>query len=818
MDQLEARLQKAALLHDIGKVYQRSGLGQGTHSEAGVAFLKPYYENDDSLALRSVKYHHADMAKRLTEDNDLAYIVYEADNIAAGTDRREVQDSESSGFDRQASLESVFNVFGASEGSEKTAYYLRGLMKDKDMLYPQPKTDIQSPASMYKEIIEDLKHNFERRKPDDMEVNEMLQILEATLSYIPSSTATNQPADISLYEHVKLTAAFAAAMYRRFKAEGIEDYQSYCFGEKNEECREKAMYLLVSGDISGIQKFIYTIPSKGALKNLRGRSFYLEILTEHVVDELLIMTGLSRANLLYTGGGHFYLLMPNTEEVVSQLQQFENLLNEWFLKHFGNRLYIALGWSEFSANEIMSKGTGIGSVYRRVGKILSERKLRRYSKEQLADMFDWGSELNSVGDGMRECSVCHTSANSDLLRPYVLGDDGALACDTCNALAQLGQDVLNKEVFIVTSAAEGGIELPGFGEKRYLKAVTPAEAEQRDDLVRVYVKNKVWTGEKMATRLWVGDYSVRKDDGSGCLEFSELAELSGGGKEKAGIERIGVLRADVDNLGAAFVAGISREFATVTRTAVLSHQLSVFFKRYINELCEGNVNGINEKEYSQFSLFSREKDKKRDVHIVYSGGDDMFIVGAWDDLIELAVDIRRAFRRFTNDKLTFSAGIGLFKSAFPVSQMARIAGELESYSKKNTAKNSITLFGASADDGPYSNPIAYKWDVFTDKVCGQKLGFLQRCFYFDEKQTEENKLFIGKGGLYRIMQLMAECEAKHINIARIAYTLGRMEPKDRKKMPAYNEIRESIYKWSLNESDRSELITAIQLLVYSLRV
>ena len=73
MDQLEARLQKAALLHDIGKVYQRSGLGQGTHSEAGVAFLKPYYENDDSLALRSVKYHHADMAKRLTEDNDLAY-------------------------------------------------------------------------------------------------------------------------------------------------------------------------------------------------------------------------------------------------------------------------------------------------------------------------------------------------------------------------------------------------------------------------------------------------------------------------------------------------------------------------------------------------------------------------------------------------------------------------------------------------------------------------------------------------------------------------------------------------------------------------
>ncbi|EHM37602.1 hypothetical protein [Anaeroglobus geminatus] len=67
------------------------------------------------------------------------------------------------------------------------------------------------------------------------------------------------------------------------------------------------------------------------------------------------------------------------------------------------------------------------------------------------------------------------------------------------------------------------------------------------------------------------------------------------------------------------------------------------------------------------------------------------------------------------------------------------------------------------------------------------------------------------------MQLMADCEAKCINIARIAYTLGRMEPKDHRKMTAYKEVRENIYKWSLNESDRSALITAIQLLVYSLR-
>ena len=59
-------------------------------------------------------------------------------------------------------------------------------------------------------------------------------------------------------------------------------------------------------DISGIQDFIYTINNKGALKGLRARSFYLEIMMEHLIDELLEKVELSRANLIYSGGGHAY--------------------------------------------------------------------------------------------------------------------------------------------------------------------------------------------------------------------------------------------------------------------------------------------------------------------------------------------------------------------------------------------------------------------------------------------------------------------------------------------------------------------------------
>lgn len=47
---------------------------------------------------------------------------------------------------------------------------------------------------------------------------------------------------------------------------------------------------------------------------LRGRSFYLDIALENIVDELLEELHLSRANLIYCSGGHFYILADNTKE------------------------------------------------------------------------------------------------------------------------------------------------------------------------------------------------------------------------------------------------------------------------------------------------------------------------------------------------------------------------------------------------------------------------------------------------------------------------------------------------------------------------
>jgi CRISPR-associated protein Csm1 len=56
--------------------------------------------------------------------------------------------------------------------------------------------------------------------------------------------------------------------------------------EPNPLDSEVEVALLVGGDITGIQRFIYTISSKGAAKSLRGCSAYLNLLCDAIAEWL----------------------------------------------------------------------------------------------------------------------------------------------------------------------------------------------------------------------------------------------------------------------------------------------------------------------------------------------------------------------------------------------------------------------------------------------------------------------------------------------------------------------------------------------------
>lgn len=781
---------KGALLHDIGKVCYRAMKKRINHSKLGGDFLEQYLKLNEETErlLNCVRYHHKDyLQKAKLDKNDLAYIVYEADNIASGMDRRE-NEGEEKGFDPKLNLDSIFSVF----------------YSDKEIQV----------ANKYPLIYKDI---------SQISINQLLQILEEGFSYVPSSTNRAEVCDISLYVHSKITSAVASCMKLYFDEQQIQDYKKYCFNSGNKIFRNEKIYLLVSGDISGIQDFIYTIPSKGALKTLRGRSLYIDLLLEEFIDEYLEQIGLSRANVLYSGGGHFYILAPNIENIKKSIDKLQAKMNRWLMENIGINLYLAIGTAECSANNLM-KSEAQGNLFAIVNKKLKDDKTIRYSKDEdfLEHIFNVEKEKDTA---KKECNICHNLV--DKLWKY--NSDEEIACEFCLNLYKLGQDILTQDLVFVISEEkiDGGIKIFGKDKDLYMYAVNIEDIDMfKGKILRIYSKNNLLEND-LAIRLYLADYSA-KNENDEVMTFDDLAKSSC--KTDKGIKRLGVLRLDIDDLGIAFSSGFVSDkdkiednlrYATLSRYADLSKDISMFFKVAINKICAGDLTGCVDFEEKVFNIFGIAKAQKRKVNIIYAGGDDLFLVGAWDEVLEVAIDINRAFKQFTNGKLTLSAGMAMFSPTYPISKMAEIAGLLVQMSKNRKDKNSIALFGMETNlkaNGQLECKHIYTWADFEMKVCKEKMNYLLARLSFDGDKF--NKLSVGKSLIYRLMDLIQLTDEDKLNIARFAYVLARMQPKqdkDEQKRKVYEDFVSKMYQWINNNEDKKQLATALNLLVYYLR-
>ena len=122
-----------------------------------------------------------------------------------------------------------------------------------------------------------------------------------------------------------------------------------------ESANKEKPFLLVSGDFSGIQDAIYTIASGGALKTLRARSFMLELLTEHIIYEIGEATGCGRYSLIFSGGGGFSLLVPNTGHNQKAIKAFIEIINNWMLTQFGLQLFLAVHCEPVGKEDLTGK-------------------------------------------------------------------------------------------------------------------------------------------------------------------------------------------------------------------------------------------------------------------------------------------------------------------------------------------------------------------------------------------------------------------------------------------------------------------------------
>lgn len=773
MNLRQQKLVIGCLLHDFGKLLYRYNDGRN-HSKSGYDNLKNIKELEtEKEILECVKYHHSTMLKNAAvEKNALCYIAYVADNIASAVDRRE-NDSGERGFVRDIASESIFNILNGNK--EKMLYAPEIVNENVKINYPS-KENIVFNETFYSKIIDNIKDSLRGIEFNDNYINSLIQVLETNLLYVPSSTQTGELRDISLFDHLKLTAAFGICIEQYLTEENNYDYKETLYKNSKDFYNEKC-FRVYSFDLSGIQNFIYNISSKSALKGLRARSFYLEIVMEDIVDELLDRLNLCRANVMYTGGGHTYIIIPATNKAKKITDNFETELNKWFIETFATGLYASGGYADCSSNDLQNKPNGkYKEIFRKVSQSISERKLCRYNKENIL-------KLNSKKeyDYSRECVICHRSA--------VLDKDDE--CGICSSLKNLSDTIIgNNEKFftVVKSNNKNEVPLPfgctlnTYSKEELIKIMKDDESGYK----RAYSKNKGYTGNKINSMLWVGDYAAEK-------EFSKLIEKS------EGIKRLAVIRADVDNLGQSFVSGFEKsgengKYETITRTAVFSRKLSEFFKHHINYILK---NG-------EYQLFDDKETKERNAVIVYSGGDDIFIVGGWDDIICFAVDLRNSLKKFTQNTLKISAGIGIFPEKYPISSMAEKTGELEEFSKnyKNGEKNAVTLFGKEG---------TYNWDEFIDNVLGEKLATL--------KQYIANTSEHDKALLYKMLELIhLREEENRLNIARFAYLLARLKPdlekSTEKEINSYKSFSKNMYSWIQDKEESRRLVTAIYIYIY----
>lgn len=505
-----------------------------------------------------------------------------------------------------------------------------------------------------------------------------------------------------------------------------------------ERCKEHSKesvspYILVNGDLSGIQNTVYTISSKGALKSLRARSFMLELLCEHLCYELITECFGSyigyRENIIFSGGGSFCLLLPNNG-IKEHVKALKKKINDWAFEEFAGKLYISMVSTELNDNDLHEDN------FRNIWCEIIEKKMNRDKKQKfkwnLNDIFN--DEYNKEPEqktNKEECQICHRddiriSADNpfysldDMPKPITTSHDlKNIAKDTdhsvvhslCFHLYRLG-DELTKFKYIYRyrtfSDSDICIKFPDINGKPVYYSVTNCIdvicSEKGGDIDCKWIINSFdYEKEDYTPFLYanyvrkVGDlHTAEKTKEKGEYENKTTASFTDLSRVACGANLIGCLRMDVDNMGK--IIKNMKPF-TIAHLANLSKMLNVFFKVYLTRICEGDL-GIDEdgKEIEPTDLTSKQYKKNggRNVSIVYAGGDDLFIVGAWDEVAELSYDIQRCFARYSG--LGISAGLTLHKAKFPLYQMAKLSGDAESFAKndeshhKEELKNRISLF------------------------------------------------------------------------------------------------------------------------------
>lgn len=683
--------------------------------------------------LRSISHSEVQAVYKAVYEKDFEGYLTKADRLlmAAGDSRGAIQ-----------RVHSPFHYLGSEDALSMPWVYGHQSLKLNEGFFPSanPK-DEATVEQLWGYFGKSLKEIEARSYVARLKLAYILEALHRYAVTIPNPTGVNP--EVSWYDHAKMRAGIALCLYRH-------DAVTY----------PDEPLLMVRADISGIQDFIGSVSSKNASKSLKGRSFYVQLLSDAVLRMLLQQLKLHGGNVVYGSGGSFFVLAPHSSDVIEALEAFERAITAKIFEAHNTRISMVIGWQPVRESQMLS-GKIDEAIKVLFDEVINTKKSRKFSSYIDSD-FTAFFEPSEEGGRLPVDTVTGEEL-SENQKIYTLKSDGVLPLEkeleTINASDYpisemtykqilLGQYLRDTDYILVTEEPigikaedaekyefqpiEGGpfyyLVLDRAAERERNK-VTIESARQKSnqdnngERIEIDETNKTLStlmlyGGRGVPTFEVGGYkdsggsgdSYRKGD---VKDFSHMAfsflrdkkevykTSASTGLEVSKFKRIGVLKMDVDGLGNVFKSGLSGLHLTFTRYAALSRNLDWFFKGYLNQLWQNEILPHTKDAYRNYS------------QIIYSGGDDLFIVGRWDVVIAFAEKIKEQFAIYTGAvelskertedaqkkkiQLTLSGGVAIVTDKFPIMKASAMADAAEKKAKAHDTaskkKNSFCLLG-----------------------------------------------------------------------------------------------------------------------------
>jgi CRISPR-associated protein Csm1 len=645
---------------------------QGRYSHKHVLWSDAFFQwmEDEGLSFpKGINLHAVrDMAvfhHKPDANGALGWLAAEADRLSSGMDRKTRDENLENQAEDHGWMEFIktpmLSPFSPVDlGLGKAAPHWQNLteLRPDERLLPLAKIDTERYPETYSALWQAFCNAFRQLCRSDnaaLFCEGLLSLSERYTWAIPSSTI-DQP-DISLHDHNRTVAAIAGALHQwHTRHESLQD-------ERAIRDRDRPKFRLLAGDLSGIQRALFALSNqqvKGVNKILRARSFMLGMLTEGAVLLCRQAFALPVFNLIQNAGGRFVLLLADVPEAEDKTEALRQKLDDWIARRYLGELALNLALTTpFAGTDLLR--ANFHRVQANLNAALEETKQR---------------PLRTAYRAIRKLDYAYGACAACGVRPVERAGEEAQRCAVCEQEYRIGAELPRINAI--------SWQKHGFGEGHTVTVFDTlvltlhrqqphsdsgllsafrlcGEAPEDRPWARRFLANYVpvmGEGEDHNPLFEHLSEEARQVEAGEIKLFEHLAqhalETGGGDAGYLGKPFLAILKADVDRLGFIFGVGLrdtdsGKNTATLSRFAALSRMLDLFFTGYLQQ---------------------RLRDKFPHTYTVYAGGDDLLLIGPWRQMIELACDLNREFRRYTghNPNITLSAGLELMKANQPLNR------------------------------------------------------------------------------------------------------------------------------------------------------